>query len=165
MLDLSPSLQDPLESFGYNDDDNSGREHTLKGNVQRQFLKQLSWQMRREKISEIFLADQNSMAPLIFSEDTIRIKRQEQGKLGGRGLTNRPFSIPSSKNFLVKEDAKCKSILSFKYEFHLRENLKKIYISLALHLVSLALKQRLQGSRNGPTDVCHYGVACITGAL
>ena len=83
------------------------------------------------------------MAPLIFSEDTIRIKRQEQGKLGGRGLTNRPFSIPSSKNFLVKEDAKCKSILSFKYEFHLRENLKKIYISLALHLVSLALKQRL----------------------
>lgn len=82
MLDLSPSLQGPLESFGYNDDDNPLREHTLKENVQRQFLKQISWQMSREKLSEIFLADQNSMAPLIFSEDTIRIKRREERKLG-----------------------------------------------------------------------------------
>ena len=122
MLDLSPSLWDPLESFGYNDDDNPGREHTLKENVQRQFLKHISWQMSREKLSEIFLADQNSRAPLIFSKDTIRIKRQEKRKLGGRGLTNGSFPIPSSKNFHFKEEAKCKSILSFKYEFHLREN-------------------------------------------
>ena len=78
--------------------------------------------MSREKLSEIFLADQNSRAPLIFSKDAIRIKRQEKGKLGGRGLTNRPFPIPSSKSFHFKEEAKCKSILSLKYEFHLREN-------------------------------------------
>lgn len=80
--------------------------------------------MSREKLSEIFLADQNSMAPLIFSEDTIRIKRQEK-RLGRRGLTNGPFPIPSFKNFHFKEEAKCKSILSFKNEFHLRENYKK----------------------------------------
>ena len=55
--------------------------------------------MSREKLSEIFLADQNSMAPLILSEDTIRIKRQEKRKLGGRGLTKGPFPISSSKNF------------------------------------------------------------------
>ena len=65
------------------------------------------------------------MAPLIFSEDTIRIKRREERKLGGRGLTNGPFPIPSSKNLHFKEEAKCKSILSLKYEFYLRENLKK----------------------------------------
>ena len=62
------------------------------------------------------------MAPLIFRENTIRIKRQEKRKLGGRGLTNGPFPIPSSKNFHFKEEAKCKSILSFKYEFQWREN-------------------------------------------
>lgn len=95
--------------------------------------------MSRGKLSEIFLADQNS-------EDIIRIKRQEKRKRGGCGLTNRPYPIPSSKNFHVKEEAKCKSILSCKYEFHLREKEKEI-ISLALHLVSLALKQRLQGTR------------------
>ena len=71
--------------------------------MQRQFLKQISWQMSREKLSEIFLADQNSMAPLIFSEDTIRIKRQEKRKLGGRGLTNGPFPFRVPKTFTLKK--------------------------------------------------------------
>ena len=101
MLDLSPSLQDSLESFDYNDDYNPGREHTLKENVQRQFLKHISWQMSREKLSEIFLADQNSMAPL--SKDTIRIKRQEKRKLGGRGLTNGHFQFLVPKTFTLKK--------------------------------------------------------------
>ena len=163
MLDLSPSLQDPFESFGYNDDDNPGREHTLKENVQRQFLKHISWQMSREKLSEIFLADQNSMTPLIFSKDTIRIKRQEKRKLGGRGLTNGSFQepinhhyligswsfpIPSSKNFHFKEEAKCKSILSFKYEFHLRENQKKN------SLIGFALSQpRFETEASGNSEM------------